>query len=83
MAAGQTEGMNEMEYDVEPIAITQACGRLGQANRQVGRVRYSVVFVIQAGEIAAAPFRDGMRIDWTPLTRKMAEHGRKFFSFAA
>lgn len=69
-----------MEYMVPSKVETQLTGRLGQANRKVRGVTYSVVFVMQAGEIAASPWREGMAIDWTPLTRKMAETGKKFFS---
>ena len=72
-----------MEYLVSSNVEAQLTGRLGQANRKVRGVDYSVVFVLQAGEIAAAPFRNGLAIDWTPLTRKMAENGKRFFSYAA
>lgn len=69
-----------MNLDIPSIVETQLTGRLGQANRKVRGVDYAVVFILQAGEIAAAPFRNGMAVDWSPLTRKMAAQGIKFFS---
>ena len=70
-----------MQYEIPPTLETQLTGYHGTAIRQVGRVEYRVRFVTQAGELTAAPSRDGTPCDWTPTTRSIAENGFRFFGW--
>lgn len=69
-----------MQITTPSKAETQLTGRLGQMDHKIRSVTYSVVFVMQAGEIASSPWRNGLAIDWSPITRKMAAQGVKFFA---